>query len=329
MTPDEAEAERIIAEAEGRVPIDAEADDVEALWLSVERHAELQRSTDDQQSVVEEDLGSLPIGIGFLADTHIGSKWVDMRRLREFAQEVGRWRERHPGALRLQLLGDGTDAYVPGMGRVSKGLLEETETDLEKQDEMFILVATWLGGLNDIMLGCHWLWTVNMVGRNPLKHIAPKVGARDNGYGLFLRAHVGDQVYSIVSRHKGKGLSALNTTNAHRVIYTQYEVPGAERADAIALAHLHIPNLHVQHYAGKRTAWISAPGWKGGDCYARSIAAKHHADTGQGGMPVAIFYPDEHRFMAFDAADWRTALVALEYERRRYTSDRSAPGQRA
>lgn len=294
-----------------------EDQDVEDLWRAVERHAEAQRATDTDQSVAVDELGSLPVGIAFVADTHIGSKWVDMRRLREFALEVGQWRARNPGALRTVLLGDGTDAYLPGMGRVSKGLLEETETDLEKQDEMFVQWALWFGGLDDIMTGCHWQWALNVAGRNPLKWIAPKVGARDNGYGLFLTAHVGDQRYTVVARHKGKGLSALNTTNAHRSIYTMYEVPHGETADVVALAHLHVSNLQIQSYAGKRTVWLSAPGWKGGDCYARSIAAKHHADTGQGGMPVVVLDPRTHHVTAFDAADWRLALQYLEYARRR------------
>lgn len=297
-----------------------QSSDIEQLWLSVEAHAERQRQTDIDESTIVEELGSLPVGIGFLADTHIGSKWVDMRRLREFAVELGAWRARYPNALRLQLLGDGTDAYLPGMGRVSKGMMEETETDLEKQDEMFVEWANWLGGINDIMLGCHWNWNVNATGRNPLRYIAPKIGARDNGYGLFYTALVGDQRYTIVSRHKGKGLSALNTTNSHRSIYTMYEAPGIERPDVVALAHLHISNTHIQNYAGKRVAWISAPGWKGGDCYARTIAVKHRADTGKGGMPIIIFYPDSHRFVVFDSSDWALALDFLSAERLRYSS---------
>ncbi len=260
----------------------------------------------------------LPVGLGFLADTHVGSKWVDMQRLREFAEHLGRWRKKFPGALSLKFLGDGTDGYLPGMGRVSAGMMEETESDPTNQDDLFIWLANRMGGLDDITTGCHWDWTRTAAGRDPLNWIAPKVGARNNGYGLFLKAHVGDQLYTVVARHKGKGLSALNTTNAHRTIYTQYEMPHGENPDVVALAHLHVSNLHVQSYAGKRTIWLSAPGWKGGDCYARKIAVKHHADTGQGGMSVVILYPNRHHVMAFDAADWREALDFLASERVRY-----------
>lgn len=312
------------AAAETPLSLDHEHESIEALWHAVERHAEVQRRHDTDQSTVTEDWGSLPVGLAFLADTHVGSKWVDMRRLREFAQELGRWRDRHPGALHVAFLGDGTDGYLPGMGRVSKGMLEETETDLENQDALFVQLMEWAGGLDDITLGCHWIWTLNTAGRNPLKQIAPLLGARDNGYGLYLTAHVGDQRYTVVARHKGKGLSALNTSNAHRTIYTQYEVPHGENADVVALAHLHIPNLHVQNYAGKRTIWLSAPGWKGGDCYARSIAAKHHADTGRGGMPVVVLDPREHRVTAFDAADWRLALQYLDFVRRQAVAQRES-----
>lgn len=266
-------------------------------------------------------MGSLPVGVGFLADTHVGSRWVDMRRLREFSTQLGKWRKHHPGALSLKFLGDGTDGYLPGMGRVSSGMMEETESDPENQDKLFCYLMELAGGVDDIMLGCHWDWTRTAAGRNPLGWIAPKIGARDNGYGLYLRAHVGDQLYQIVARHKGKGLSALNTTNAHRTIYTQYEMPHGENPDVVALAHLHVSNLHVQSYAGKRTVWLSAPGWKGGDCYARKIAVKHVPDTGQGGMSVVILYPDRHHVLAFDAPDWETALDFLAAERNRYQLD--------
>lgn len=290
----------------------------ERLWLATEEHAESQRAFDDAQTDVEENLGSLPVGLGFLADTHVGSKWVDMRRLREFAQELGRWRKKHPGALSLKFLGDGTDGYLPGMGRVSAGMMEETESDPGNQDDLFVQLGTWMGGLDDITIGCHWDWSKSATGRDPVQPIADKLGARNNGYGLYLKAHVGGQLYTVVARHKGKGLSALNTTNAHRTIYSQYEAPGGVRPDVIALAHLHVSNLQVQSYAGKRTVWLSAPGWKGGDCYARKIAVKHHADTGQGGMSVVILYPGKHRVIAFDAADWREALDFLASERVRY-----------
>jgi hypothetical protein len=316
MTP-EGLADELDADRDERIVAAGDWDDVETLWHATEAHAEAQRAKDVDQSVIVDDLGSLPVGLGFLADTHIGSKWVDMRALRHFGNEVGGWRERNPDALRLLFLGDGTDGYLPGMGRVSAGMLEETETDKGNQDDMFIWWAQSLGGINDITTGCHWLWTQKASGRNPLSWIAPKIGARDNGLGLFLTAHVGDQRYTIVARHKGKGLSALNTTNAHRTIYTQYEVPHGETADVIALAHLHVSNLQVQSYAGKRTVWLSAPGWKGGDCYARSIAAKHHADTGQGGMSVIVLDPRTHHVTAFDSQDWRLALQYLEYARRR------------
>ena len=299
------------------LPLSGDWDDVEALWMTVEAHSEAQRAKTSERSVVEQDLGSLPVGIGFLADTHVGSKWVDMRALREFGLEVGRWRQKNPNALHLMFLGDGTDGYLPGMGRVSAGMMEETESDKANQDDMFIWWAQSLGGINDIMTGCHWLWTQKASGRDPLSWIAPKIGARNNGLGLFFTANVGDQQYTVVARHKGKGLSALNTTNAHRTIYTQYEVPHGENADVIALAHLHVSNLQVQGYAGKRTVWLSAPGWKGGDCYARSIAAKHHADTGRGGMSVIVLDPRTHHVTAFDAADWKLALQYLEYARRR------------
>jgi hypothetical protein len=292
--------------------------DLAAHWHAVEQHAESQRGLDHEQTEVSEDMGNLPVGIGFLADTHVGSKWVDMRRLREFATQLGRWRKNHPSALSLKFLGDGTDGYLPGMGRVSAGMMEETESDPANQDELFIQLGTWMGGLDDITIGCHWDWTKTTAGRDPLSWIAPKLGARNNGYGLYLKASVGDQEYSVVARHKGKGLSALNTTNSHRSLYTMYEAPGGLRPDVVALAHLHVSNLHVQSYGGKRTVWLSAPGWKGGDCYARRIGVKHYADTGQGGMSVIILYPDRHHVQAFDAADWEAALEHLERERRRY-----------
>ena len=291
------------------------------LWLALEHHADLQRRTDGDRTNLKEDWGDLPVGLLHLADWHVGSKWVDYTELRQFAEELGAWRGRHPGALRVAFLGDGTDGYLTNMGRVSHGMFEETETDLDKQDALFVHMVNVAGGANYITLGCHWAWSLN-AGRNPLRVIAPLIGAKDMGFGYYIEAHVGTQTYHVIGRHRSTGISRLNTSNQHRTIYQLYEMPGAERADLVALAHLHVNNLHRQKYAGKDVVWLSAGGAKGADCYARQIGVRHTREGSDFGAPLVVFYPDVKKMVPFYGTDWRLGLQFLAYERARYTSRR-------
>lgn len=303
----------------GQLDKTPEDQSMEELWLAVEKHAQAQRATDTDETNLIENWGELPVGLMHLADWHIGSRWVDYAALRQFSTELRGWRDRHPGALKVAFLGDGTDGYMPGMGRVSSGMFEETETSLDRQDALFVHMANQAGGLDYLTLGCHWAWSLN-AGHNPLKHIAPLVGARDMGFGYYIEATVGKQVYHLIGRHRSSGISRLNTTNPHRTLYQLYEMPGSERADVIALAHLHINNLHRQKYAGKDVIWLSAGGAKGADCYARQIGVRHTLDGSDFGAPLVILYPDTKRMIGFYGTDYRSGLQFLAYERARYVA---------
>jgi hypothetical protein len=318
MTP-EGLADELDADRDERIVAAGDWDDVETLWHATEAHAEAQRRTDTDETNLSEHWGSLPVGLIHLADWHIGSRWVDYRALREFADELAAWRTRHPQALKVAFLGDGTDGYMPGMGRVSAGMFEETETSLDRQDAMFVHIANRAGGIDYLTLGCHWAWSLN-AGRNPLKTIAPLVGARDMGFGYYIDATVGQQQYHLIGRHRASGISRLNTSNQHRNIYQLYEMPGAERADVVALAHLHINNLHRQKYAGKEVVWLSAGGAKAGDCYARQIGVRHTKMPSDFGAPLVVLYPDTKRMVPFYGQDWRLGLTFLAYERARYAA---------
>lgn len=294
-----------------------EDQDLHALWLAIEQHTVSQHQVDRDETNLYEHWGDLPVGLLHLADWHIGSRWVDYAALRAFATELGAWRQRHPGALKVAFLGDGTDGYMPGMGRVSAGMFEEVETSLDRQDALFTYILNQAGGADYITLGCHWAWSLN-AGRNPLRTIAPLVGAKDMGFGYYIEATVGKQQYHLIGRHRSTGISRLNTTNPHRTVYQLYEMPGAERADVIALAHLHVNNLHRQKYAGKEVVWLSAGGAKGADCYARQLGVRHTKEGADFGAPLVILYPDSRRMLPFYGQDWRQGLQFLAYERARY-----------
>jgi hypothetical protein len=263
--------------------------------------------------------GNAPVAVAFLADWHVGSRWVDYDHLKDFTKTLAEYREANPGALKIVFLGDGTDGYMPNMGRVSGGMFEEVEPNLDRQDALFVWLANRMGGMDYITMGCHWNWAL-AAGRDPLLHVAPAIGAKHSGQGIYIRATVGEQEYRIVGRHKSMGDSRLNTSNAHRRLFDEYEMPGHDdgrRPDIVARAHLHVNRLHREKRAGMDTIWLSAGGAKGSDNYARQLGVKHCSGPGEAGMPLVVLYPDSKRMVPFYGTDWVEGLTFLEVERRR------------
>jgi hypothetical protein len=313
------------------IAVDSYDTPISDLWQTVKDHARAERDTDTDITSDTLDLSAskLPIGWFFDGDFHIGSKWTDYETLEDNLRYVGAWRARHPGALVLTHMGDAVDAFLAKHGAAS-GLYEEIVTRIDKQEELFLHTARWAGGWNYMHYGCHPAWTLTVAGRDPLtplvnaindewrnhklehpneEHAINGIGAKNAGYGIEVKLLLRDQVYYVLSRHRMRRESTVNTENAMRVMDDELG-PAAQRADVIALGHMHTPELHIRQKSGRPVTYLRSGAYKGGDCYARAIGATAHKDS-HPGPGLVIFRPDTHETIAFDWRAWRAGLELL------------------
>lgn len=287
-------------------------EDFETLFTAVAAHAEAQRTTDPDQTFHAVHWGNKPCGLLWTADWHVGSQWCDYIRLRTDLEEIGAWRREHGlDALHLAHGGDGWDGYLTGNAARS-GLYETTETRVDRQELLFLGLAKLAGSWDFLLYGCHPSWTLTQAGRDSLAPLAKELLAVDGGFGMEVEVTVGAQQYRLVLRHKARGESSLNTTNVQRRMDDDFGCgPAGERADVVALAHLHNTDLQKRTKAGRRVVYLRAGSYKGGTIYDRGIGATLHKDTADFGNPLVIFLPEEHRIIPFAGDDWREGLALL------------------
>lgn len=311
--------EEHLAEQAGTLYLGSTESSIEDLWKAASQTAQAQINADPRETDFHEAWGEQPVAIGFLADWHIGSRWVDYDFLMQFCDEMRAWREANPGALKIAFLGDGTDGYLPNMDRHSNGMFEEVVTSVDQQDALFMYAMDRLGGVDWITLGCHWAWRLNH-GNDPLLTIAPAIGARHAGFGFYLRTQVGDHEYRIIARHKATGVTRTNPTGGNRRLFDEYEAPGHDdgrKADIVARAHFHTNMSFRERRTGLDTIWLAPGGAKGSDNYARSIGVRNCQGAGEFGFPIVILWPDRKRMVNFHGTDWREALEFLKQARAR------------
>lgn len=301
----------------GNDPLPPVAAGFESLFEAVAAHAEaqLQSERDDTQAVA--NWGDRPVGFLWTADWHVGSKWCDYRALRRDLEEIGQRRARMgPDALHLGHGGDGWEGALTTV-KAKSGLYETTETNLDRQEALFLGLAQLAGKWDYLLYGCHPAWTLAHAGRDPLQPLADKLGALNGGFGVEVEARVGEQTYRLVLRHKARGESSLNTTNVQRRMDDDFGCgPAGERADVVALAHLHTTDLQKRTKAARRVIYLRAGSYKGADTYARGIGATLRKGAPDRGNPLVILMPKERRIISFAGDDWREGLDLLEHLRR-------------
>lgn len=304
-----------------RAPEEARATDAdwETLYSRTAAHAEAQNDTDEDETHLERDWGDLPIGLLLWSDWHIGSRWCAYQRLREDVEHAAAFQQAHPGALKNAHLGDLIDGYLTGLGKASGGLYESTESQPGRQKGMARWLASQLTDWLVLLLGCHPAWELTNTGDDPISPIARALDSVNGGYGVVLDVTVGTQQYRGLLRHRTRRESSLNTTNAQRALDDDYGIGDGQRFDFISVSHLHNGDLQKRTKAGRRVVFTRSGSAKGGDCFARSIAATN----GKGAdlsWPLLIFLPDEHRIVAFHGEDWRDGLEYLAALRAKYAA---------
>lgn len=289
-------------------PTDEECEEYFALLESADELKGALAPTQESSEFFAPDDG-LPIGIAFTGDWHCGAGGVAYGQLRHD----------------LETIRDTPGLYVVGMGDYLEGVSTEVKAksalygglfnDGGWQERLVLLRARicqgkWLA----ILAGNHDEWVYKTAGITRTDQLARELAAPyfcQGGGTIF--AHVGEHRYVVAVTHNAKGNSRLNTSNAGRVTFDSW--PQWDNCDVIVCGHLHYTDLHIQTRKAGRCAYLRSGTYKLRDGYA--------ADNGfkpEWGVPLAVFYPDERKVIAFRGDDFDHALRFLASERQRYAN---------
>jgi predicted phosphodiesterase len=240
-----------------------------------------------------------PIGIAFWGDWHIGARGVDYN---QFDKDK-------------ELIFDTDGLYCVGTGDYKDnqnalihpgGVTEQTATP-GMQD---LLVSEFFKELSGKMLaavrGCHDDWDKRLSDKDFLAVMCDSEHADcvNLWHGGGVNINLGKINYKIRVRHKYKGESELNTTNAQRRLLDAFGP-----SDVIALGHKHYPDLQVTEKMKQKVTFLRSGTYKIYDEHGQKIGGYQ----GTIGVPIVILFPDEKRIVPF--RDLRDGVAFLNYVR--------------
>jgi hypothetical protein len=256
---------------------------------------------------------SLPVGIVFTGDWHVGAGGVELDRLRRDLTTIGQ-----TDGLYAVGMGD----MIEGVGVANKaaaamysGIVNKSDVQIATAVHLARLCGEkWLA----ITGGNHDAFSYRATGIERAHLIAKRLAAPffSEGGGT-IKVTMANAEYTIGVRHNGKGNSQINTTNAQRRTFDEW--PNWENVDVICLAHLHFNDLHVPPRKGGQCVYLRSGTAKTRDSYARDKGY-----TPEYGMPVVILMPDQKVILPFRGDLFHHALRSLEWERARYRATQAA-----
>lgn len=304
---------RMVAQADRNLGMDdgSTAEDFRRFFTLIKEADALKQDLSPTEEAVDfhaPDDG-LPIGIAFTGDWHIGASGVLYDRLEADLKTIGATEGLYP--LGMGDYCEGVTLTVKAASALFSGAFNQPELQDWLVREYAIFCdgqwVAWVAGNHDEMLA-------RVTGMTRSDKTARYLGAPyfcQGGGTVF--THVGGQRYVVAVTHNAKGNSRLNTSNAQRRTYDEW--PQWENCDVICCGHLHYNDLHIQSRKGSRCVYL-----RSGTAKVRDGYAADHGFKPEYGIPVAIFYPDEHRVLAFRGDDFAAALRFLAAERARYAA---------
>lgn len=256
------------------------------------------------QATVDFSKESKPIAFAFWSDWQIGSKGVLMRALLNDAKTIQ----------------DTEGLYVFVMGDLIQNLNQRKHPsslhecvlpDPKEQEECALyLLKKVQHKVLGMVTGNHEENLKVASGFSLTERWAKELDVNYFWHGAKVNVKVGHQTYKIGVRHKYKNESAVNTTNAQRMMHNSLWPD----ADAICLGHLHYNDLQKIHRPLGDTIYLRAGSYQRTDDY--GMSSGHY--SGQWGIPILVCYPDVRQIVPFFGRDFLVGLQFLEDQRNRY-----------
>jgi len=246
------------------------------------QEAKMRISTKQVQATIRLD-ETKPFGIAFSGDWHAGHSGVDYVLL---DQEI-------------KTIRDTEGLYMVGMGDYRENAVKHQGSHFGEilspgmQDKM---VVKYMKDLRDkalaLVIGCHDQWEATMTDKSLMETLCSEdvADAVYLWHGGEITLKVQDEEYLIKCRHKFRFESSLNYENAPR---RMMEVFGP--ADVAMIAHKHNPFQIMRHLMGQYRVFGRSGSVKVWDDYGQQGGF----GKGKPGVPVIIFYPNEHRVIPF------------------------------
>lgn len=225
------------------------------------------------------DLGSMPTGIAFLSDLHLGSAGTDYKTLMKdtklIAQTDGMYAAFH---------GDGIDNWiVPKLQGLQRSQSVSFQTEL-------MLFRRWLELLSTKLLlivsGNHDNWTNKLSGLDLIPNLLGDTTVLYDPYEIRVTVSCGDGSWDLLVRHKWKYSSIFNPTHGIEVGFDRLSKP----FDIGIGGHTHIGTLFRPFYKhGKERLALLTGAYKQLDSFAKEIG---YAPTNGTGSGAIIFLPN-------------------------------------
>jgi hypothetical protein len=250
---------------------------------------------------------SLPVGIVFTGDWHIGAGGVELDRLRKDIARIGA-----TDGLYGIAMGD----LIEGVGAGNKAA-PALYTGLMNKSNVQVSLAVHLANQARekwlcVIDGNHDQMAYRATGIDRGSAIARGMGAPRFGQGgATVFVNLNGAKYVLGVRHNGRGNSQINTSNAQRRTFDEW--PRWENCDVVCLAHLHYNDLHVPPRKGGQCVYLRSGTAKTHDLY-----AKENGYTPEYGMPMVILYPESKQVVPFRGDQLDVGLRTLAMERARY-----------
>lgn len=287
---------------------DPAEDELEELFEALER-AEAAREglSPTEQTIRVNAPDNMPTAIAFMSDIHAGASGVDYARFRHDL---------------------GVIAETDGLYTIVNGDLLENAKVMSKAGnalyhaafanprEQYLYVLTRMRTIKHkilaILSGNHDSRDAMYAGIDRLPQMCRDLDVPyGTEAGMTTYLTVGDQMYTIVTKHDYSGKSNITKTNSARRLATEWP-HSWESADVVALAHLHEPNIATQMQRGREVVWLRSGAYKIVDEYALGKGYKSAY-----GVPIVVFFPDTRKmvpFMDFDEGVRYLNMVRGEWE---------------
>jgi hypothetical protein len=264
------------------------------------------------QLTVDRSAQRLPVGVCFWSDWQLGANGVMLRQLKADAEVI-----RQTDGLYTFVTGDLIQNF--NAAKHPYALPDCILPDPRDQIKLVRWVLNRVGPekIEGMVTGNHEYNSKRGAGLSPCEEWAREMKVPYLWHGGVVTYKVGAQSYTLGIRHKFRGESGINTTNAQRTMYEQWAP-----ADVEVLGHLHYNDLQKRRKPGRETTWLRSGSYLKWDDHAMDAGGF----MGSWGIPIIILYPDDHRVLPIYGADFYTGLRVLAAERQWYREQQAPEG---
>lgn len=259
-------------------------EDIDRLYHSLVSLDDILSATDTKQTRTTFRIDdNKPIGICHWGDWHIFCRGGDFSRFDEDKKTII-----ETDGLYYIGMGDYKENQLPTVH--ASGTFEQLATPGVQDLIVKNIIQDTAEKCIALVRGCHDDWDKKMGDKDFISKLCEVAKCVNLWHGGVLTFKFGTQTYKIMARHKYKNESSLNTTNVQRNMMNDFGP-----CDVFAVAHKHYPDMQVLRRMGQDVVYLRSGSYKNYDEFGQKLAGYE----GTHGVPICIYYPNEHKVLPF------------------------------